>query len=85
MQRIHPFVEQHEVNAVQRKHFARQRAGVGADKTDGVVGVLLLERPAQGGGADHIGRAGIRILAVNDQADQARIGFRDAFDGSFDA
>ena len=47
--------------------------------------MLLLEQPAEGGGADHVGRAGIWVLAVNDHANEAGIGFGDALDGVFGA
>ena len=71
-------IQQDQINAVQCQHLTGQRARVRADETDGITGLLLLERRAQRGRRRSVSRAGIRVLTINDEADQAGIGFRDA-------
>src|ERR1043165_6059694 len=50
-----------------------------------VRGMLRFELGAEGSGADHVGGAGIGVLAIDDQANQARVGVGDAFDRGVNA
>ena len=65
MERVHTFVKQHDVNAIIREHFHRQRAGVRPDKTDYIFRVMLVKCPGQGQRTYHAGRSGIGVLSVD--------------------
>ena len=70
---------------IEREHLFGERAGVRADEAGGVFGKSLLHCLRECRCADHIRRAGIRILAVHDKADEARVGFADAFNRLFES
>jgi len=71
-------IQQHIINAILRQHFQRQRARVRTDDCDFVFRISRFQPARQRDGTDHIGRAGVRVLSINCQANEARVGLVDA-------
>ena len=80
VQRIDAFVEEDVIDVRKAKDLARQRAGMGPHKAGARLRVRRLEKAAASRVADHVCRAGIRVLSVNDEADETGGGGRDARD-----
>ena len=78
LHRINAFIQQHIINAILRQHFQRQRARVRTDDCDFVFRISRFQPARQRDGTDHIGRAGVRVLSINCQANEARVGLVDA-------
>ena len=77
MESIDAFVEKDEIHAAHLQHFCGQCAGVGTDDAHGELRMALPELGGKFGDANHASRAGIRVLAINHETDQARIGLHD--------
>ena len=72
LQRVNTLIQQDEIHFRQRDDFHRQRARVRADETNFRFRIRRLEFPRERGRANHVCRARVWILAIDDKAHETR-------------